>query len=236
MCAPEGVGRGEFAELVDVLAVGLLQPDGQGPAFAALERGADGGAAEAGLDVGIDLLDAQPVACEVGAADGDLEVGFALHTGRRDAGGALDARDDALDFEGLLLERVEVVAVDLHADLGADAGARHQDPVLDGLEEAGHVAGHVHELGGEVGDNGGLGRAGGPLTLGLQHDGGLDHLDRRRVGGGLGAAELAGDGGDGGVFAHDLVLPGHDALDLGERGGRQQDGHEKAASPPRGSA
>jgi hypothetical protein len=43
----------------------------------------------------------------------------------------------------------------------------------------------------------------------------------------VGAPELAGDGGDGGVGAHHLVLPGHDALDLGQGGGGEQHRHEE---------
>ena len=34
---------------------------------------------------------------------------------------------------------------------------------------------------------------GGPLLLGFEHDGRLDHVERRGIGGGLGAADLAED-------------------------------------------
>ena len=109
--------------------------------------------------------DAQPVAPEQLAPDLDLQVGLALHPGRRDAGRPLDPVDHPLDLEGLLLQGVEVVAEDLDPDLGADAGAGHEDAVLDGLEEAGHIAGHVHQPLGEVGDDGRLGGPRRPLRL-----------------------------------------------------------------------
>ena len=64
--------------------------------------------------------------------------------------------EDALHVaavEGQLrLQGVEVVAEDFHADLGADAGAEHEDAVFDRLEEAGDVAGDIRELLGEFGD------------------------------------------------------------------------------------
>src|SRR3546814_4177901 len=61
-------------------------------------------------------------------------------------------------------------------------------------------------------------------------DGGFDHFDGGGVGGGIGAAELAGDGEDlRGGFDH-AVLPRHDALHFGEGSGRDEDGHEKKAA------
>ena len=63
------------------------------------------------------------------------------------------------------LQRVEIVAEDLHADLRADAGAEHEDAVLDRLEKAGHVAGHLRELCGQLGDELVLRHARAPLAL-----------------------------------------------------------------------
>jgi hypothetical protein len=55
----------------------------------------------------------------------------------RNPGRAVDAVDEFFDLEGLALDLVEVVAVNLHADLRADAGVEHEDAVLDGLQNAG---------------------------------------------------------------------------------------------------
>ena len=224
---PGGGGQRDLAQPVDVAAVRLLQAHLDGPALAALDGGADGGPADAGLHLAEDVLDAQTVAPEQFAADLDLQVGLALDPGGGDPGGPLHLVDHPLDLEGLGLEGVEVVAEDLDPDLGADAGAGHQDAVLDGLEESGHIARHVHQPLREIGDDGRLGGPRRPVRLGLEHDGGLDHLHRGRVRGAVGAAELAGHRGDRRVGAHHPVLPGHDALDLGERGGGEQHGHEE---------
>ena len=126
-----------------------------------------------------------------------------------------------------MLEGVQVVAKNLDPDLGADASAGHEDAVFDRLEKAGHIARQVHQLRREVGDDGGLGGPGRPLVAGLELDGGFDHLHRGRVGGGGGAPQLARRRDDGRMGADHLVLPGHDALDLRQGGGGEQDRHEK---------
>ena len=61
----------------------------------------------------------------------------------RNASSAVDAMDEFFDFEGLALYFVEIVAVDLNADLCPDAGVEHQNAVLDGLEKCGDVAGDL---------------------------------------------------------------------------------------------
>ena len=170
-----------------------------------------------------------------------------MHAAGRDAHRPGHALHDALDFKGLFLQRVEVVAENLHAELRANARAEHQDAVFDRLEETGNVAGDVRELLRQLGFEHRGGHAVAPLgiahdgwpwdeaeqmfvrreVLGLEDDRGLDHLDGRRIGGGLGPAKLAGDAGDLGDRANDFVLPAHDALDLRERRARQQHRHEK---------
>ena len=93
-------------------------------------------AADAGLDDVEHVLRAQAVARHGLAVHLDLEVRLALHARGRDAGRAGNLAHDALDLERLLLQRVEIVAENLHADLRADAGAEHEDAVLDRLEES----------------------------------------------------------------------------------------------------
>ena len=197
------------------------------PALATLDGGGDGRAADAGFDITENVAHAQAVAAHDVAFDGDFEIGFSERARRRDAGGAGDGRDDAGDFKGLGLECVQVVTEEFDADLRANAGARHQDAVLDGLEKAGNVTGDLYEALGEIGDDLVLGDAGTPFCGGFQHDGGLDHLDGRGIGGGVGAAEFASDGGDLGVTADGFVLPRHDALYLRKRGRGEEHGHEE---------
>ena len=135
--------------------------------------------------------------------------------------------DDALDLERLLLQRVEIVAEDLDADLRADAGADHQDAVFNRLQKAGHVAGHLRQFFFQLGDEFFLGHARTPLRFRLEHDGRLDHFDGRGIGGGFGAAEFAADTRHFGRLTDDLVLPGHDAFHFRERRARQQHRHEQ---------
>src|SRR5690606_28123190 len=129
---------------------------------------------------------------------------------------ATDIANDLFDLEGFCLKRIEIFAKELDTDLRPNAGADHEDTVLDRLEEAGDIAGDIRNFGAEFGDELFPGQAVAPFRFGLEHDGGFDHLDGGGVGGGIGAAELAGDGKDlRGGFDH-AVLPGHDALHFGE--------------------
>ena len=160
----------------------------------------------------------------------NVQVRLALHARRRHADGAGNFPHDALDLESLLLKGVQIVAENLDAHLGADAGADHQNPVLDRLQETGNVTGHVGKFSHQFGHNFVFGQTRSPLGFGFEHDGGFNHLHRRGVGGGLGPAQLAGDGFDFGRLFDDLVLPGHDAFDFRERHVRQQHRHEQQAA------
>jgi hypothetical protein len=131
----------------------------------------------------------------------DLEVGLALHARGGDADRAGDFAHDAFQVKGLALEGVEVVAEDFDADLRADAGGEHENAVFDGLQKTGHVAGHDGELALSSLTSFSLVMPARHSRFGLEHDRGLDHLHRRGIGGGIGAAEFAADAGDFGRLA-----------------------------------
>ena len=69
-----------------------------------------------------------------------------------------------------------------------------------------------------------------PLVLRLQHDGRLDHLDRRGIGGGVGAAQFPSDAENLGRAGDHAILPREHALHLGEARGRNEHRHEEQAS------
>ena len=84
----------------------------------------------------------------------------------------------------------QVGALHLDADRRLDAGVLHHDARVDRLRPAVDVADDLHRLV-HLGDQLVLGHPGPPLRRRLQRDRRLDHLDRRRIGRGIGASELA---------------------------------------------
>ncbi len=189
----------------------LLKSHLDGKAFTALDGGGDVFAAEAGLDDIQDVPSPQPVARHGGSIDFDFQVGLVLVAGGGHTGGAGDSPEDFRRLQGLFLKRVQVVPEDFDAHLGADACAQHQDPALDRMQESRNITGQLAQFLGQFGDQFLLRHAGTPFRLGFQFDGRLDHLDRRRIGGGFGTAELAGRGFYLGHLLHDAVLPGDHA-------------------------
>ena len=125
---------------LDVIAVVALEAHLDREALPAFDGGGDILAAQAGLDDVEHGLGAQAVAGHRHAIHLDVEVGLALGARGGDAGGAGDFARILLHLEGLLLQGLEVVAENLHAHLGADAGAQHQDAAFDRVEKARHVA------------------------------------------------------------------------------------------------
>ncbi len=63
-----------------------------------------------------------------------------------DVGGAGNLVEDAFDLFGLADQHVEIVAVELDGDVGADAGHHFVHPHLDRLEELQPLAGQVAEV------------------------------------------------------------------------------------------
>ena len=137
---------------------------------------------------------------------------------------------DFLRLESPVLQCVEIVAEELHAELGPDAGGKHQNAALDRLEKARHAAGHELQRLSELVDEILPGHPATPLAFGLEHDRRLDHLHRRGIGRGIGAAELAGGAPHFGEAFEDAILPGHDALHFAERSGGHERRHEEQAA------
>ena len=123
---------------------------------------------------------------------------------------------DALDLGREPLELVQIRAEHFHADRRADAGREHIDARLDrhgpGVADAGKAQGLVH-LGLQRLDR----HAGPPFAFGLEIDHGLGHLDRRRIGRGIGAAGFAEDRRHFGEGFDDAVLRLQQLGRLGDR-------------------
>ncbi len=129
-----------------------------------------------------------------------------------------------LDLLGDLVQLRQILAQHLDADRRADAGRQHVDARLDrhgpGIGDARKLQGLVH-LGDEAFD----GHARAPFLLRLQIDDRLEHLRRRRIGRGLGAARLAVDRGHLGEGLDDAVLDLQQFRRLGDRNARQRGRH-----------
>ena len=125
---------------------------------------------------------------------------------------------------GNLLHLGEVLADHLDAHRRADAGRQHVDARLDrhrpGVGDAGELQRPVHLL-----DEAVDGHARAPFLLRLEVDDGLEHLDRRRVGGGLRPARLAVDRRHLRERADDAVLRLQQLGRLGDRQPRQGGRH-----------
>ena len=138
--------------------------------------------------------------------------------------------DDRLDLGGDALQFGQIRPGDLDADGRLDAGGEHVDARLDrhgpGVVQAGDLHGGVHRVGQFVR------RAAAmrddfavvvldvhrrPFLLRLEHDGGFDHVQRRGIGGGFGAADFAEDVLHFGKRFDDLV---GDLEDFARLGGR----------------
>ena len=161
--------------------------DADGVALAALDRGGHRLGAERHGDHVLHVADHQPIAGELRAVRIDVEVVAADHPLGVGAGRARHGAEDRLDLARELLDLGEVGAEHLDADRRADAGRQHVDARLDrhgpGIGDAGKLQRLVH-LGDQLVDR----HAGPPFALRLQVDDGLEHLGRRRIGRGRGAA------------------------------------------------
>ena len=248
-----GQGDQDPAQGREVVAVVALVADIDGITLQPFHALADVHAADGALDHVLDGAHREPVTGGGGAVDGEIEIVAAYHPFGVGAQGAGHGADHRLDLFAQAVEGVEVIAHDLDAHRGLDPGGEHVDPGLDGhgpgVGEAGKGDGGV-EFGCELvhGDGpllrpgqgqdcfqrpGPLGpvavktlhRHPAPLVFRLEHDGGLQHGERRRIGGGLGAADLAEDPFDLGKAPDDAVGLLEEFLGLGDGDPGQGGGH-----------
>ena len=155
----------QIAEPRNVVAFAALQADLDRNPLAPGNRGGNIFAADAGFDQIQNVLRAQAVARHRHAVHLDVEIRLALRARRGDADRAGNFPHDALDLERLLLQRVQIVAKNLDADLRADAGADHQNAVLNRLQKSGDVAGHLRQFFLQLGHEFVLGHARAPLRI-----------------------------------------------------------------------
>jgi hypothetical protein len=115
----------------------------------------------------------------------------ALRDPLRDNGlGAGEIAQELLDLLCHLLHHGQILALDLDSHGRLDSGVLHHHASADRLRPAVDVADDLHRVV-HLGDQLLLGHARPPLRLRLEHHGGLDHLDGRRVGRRVRASELA---------------------------------------------
>ena len=174
-------------------------------AFTALDRGRDDSAAERGRNDFLYIADRKAITRGRLAVGRDLDIVSAAQPFGKGARRARDGFDDALDLGREPLKVMQIRAEHLDADRGADAGGEHIDACLDwhrpGVADAGKAQGLVH-LRLQLFNR----HAGAPVALGFEIDHGLRHLDRRRIGRGVGTARFAEDGIHFGKGFDDAVL------------------------------
>ncbi len=184
----------EIAVVTQVDRVALQAFDGRGQRHAA-ERD--------GQNI-LHVADGQAVARDGVAINFKFDEAPAHHAFGERARGAGNLADDSLDLGADAFERGEIRPGDLDADGRLDAGGKHVNARANGhgprVVQAGNLHGVIHRIGQFVrrafamGDDFAvviLDVHGGPFRLRLEADGRFDHVHRRGIGGGLGAAGLA---------------------------------------------
>ena len=133
-----------------VFAEGAGVADADGEPLAAFDGRGDRLAAQGRLDDVLNVADVDAVAGRLLAVDVDLQVAFADDLVGEDVDRAGDLLEHGGDLLRDLLDLVQVVAEDLHADHRAHAGGQHVDAVDDRLgpdvAPAGHLDDGVHFL------------------------------------------------------------------------------------------
>ena len=173
----------------------------------------------------LDVADADAVACGGRPVDLDVQVLAAGHLLRIDVAGARHLSDDLGDLPRQALEHPEIGAEQLDADLRADAGRQHVDAVDDRHRPDGRDSRELDRAA-HLGAQRVQRQPRAPLRARLQPHDRLGHVQRRRVGGRLGAGDL---GNDIGHLRHPEergVLRLRDPGVLVERDARIRDRHE----------
>ena len=187
-------GDREVLEVGEVGAEVFRETDHEVEATVAFVNLADGGAADGGGDELLDVGGGEAVAGEGFAVEAHGEHREAGGLLDFDVGGAGDGLEDGFDFAGGFVHHREIVAVDFHGDIGADAGDEFVETHLDGLRELVVVAGDFLRGGFHGGDEVGFGAERiGPLRARFQHDVGVGDARGHGVGGHFGRAHLGDD-------------------------------------------
>ena len=178
-----------------------------------------------GLDDVLDRADRDAIAGRGFPVHAHVEVGRAGHLFGIDVHSARDRAQRVGDGPGPLLEDVEVVPEDLHADLGPDAGRQHVDAIDDRLgpdvRHAGQRGRYV-----QLADELVARHPQPPFACRLQIHDGLRHVDRCRVRRRVRPRDLGDDRGDLRKLLQRLVLLPGDLDRLAEADGRIGDRHE----------
>ena len=140
----------------------------------------------------LDVTDADAIACGGRPVDLDVQVLAAGHLLRIDVAGARDPPDHVRDLPRQAFERPEIGAEQLHADLRADAGRQHVDAVDDRHRPDGRDSRELDRPA-HLGAQRVQRQTRSPLRARLQPHDRLGHVQRRRVGGRLGAGDLGDD-------------------------------------------
>ncbi len=194
----------DLAQGFQILAEIAIIAQVDGVAFEPLNGGGQRHAAKGDFEYLLHVAQREPVAGDRVAVDVELDVITPHHALRKHAGGAGHLPDNGLDLFGDTLKLGEIGTGDLNSHRRLNAGGKHVDARFyrhrPGIVHAGNLNCGVHRgdqlvrRAPPMGDD--LSRAVldvhfGPLIFGLEHNGSFDHVERRWIGGALGAADLA---------------------------------------------
>ena len=201
-------------EVAQIHRVALQTLHGLGDIFAAQGAGNDL----------LDITHGQPVAGRLPALDDKVEIIAAGDPFGKGAGGAGHVLQDGFGLHRQPVQNFQVRSQEFNAHRGLDAGGEHVDADLDGIAPG---VGQPREFdrGVHLLDEALRGQARTPVFPVFQPDGGLDHAQGRRVGGGVGPAGLAEDVLHLGKGANDAVRLLKDVFRLGDGDARHGGGH-----------
>ncbi len=205
--APVGVGMTTWSrKACEVLAVIPVVAQVDRVALQSFDRRGERHAAQGHGQHVLHVAEGQAVAGDGVAIDFELDVFPAHDAFGVGAGGARHLADHGFDLRADPFQRGQVGAGHLDADRRLDAGGKHVNARLDrhgpGVGQAGELDRAVHRVhqfvrrAPAVGDDVAvvvLDVHCRPFLFRFEHDGGFDHVERRGIGGGVRAADLAED-------------------------------------------
>ena len=184
-----------------------------------------GGSTNGCFDGVVDLGRGDTVAGSVITAHGDVQIGCSRNTLGIDICRAGDLLQDPLHLQRKSFQLLEFGPEDLHGNLTPDAGIEHENPAFNGLQKGRNKSGKLLHLLQHLGLQFFHRHPGTPCGQRLEHDGGLDHRNRCRVGRSVGTAQLADHAFHLRERSEDFVLGRHDAVDFRHRGTGQRGRH-----------